>query len=357
MKIYNQDDKKYSGEEYDILDIKLQVFYDCCTKVGLPDTQFHLAFSIMLKGRASAFYYDKISGRSYDFRIMVEMTKTHFETEERRQKYLTEWRETTLPCTMAKHPEKSQPECLEILFDTLCTTQRGLSIEYQNEHNLRDQVINACGGVPEYRPVLFRPALTFEGVCAELRSAIGQSIREKELKELSTFHQDKDDRDPYSQYWTDCTYSGRGRFPACTIFCDRRGFQNRGSFQGNGNFRGNRGGFSGNRDDCQKKCFVCGRSGCWSTKHTEEERQKAYKQFVADSEATEKDYQHFLQEFEGTSDDAEDHQWTMSLDIEDSLYETDNYLTELGEINRLKTVSVLNDQSFVHATTREDIFT
>ena len=56
MKIYNNDDKKYGGEEYDILDIKLQVFYDCCTKVGLPDDQFHLAFSIMLKGRASAFY-------------------------------------------------------------------------------------------------------------------------------------------------------------------------------------------------------------------------------------------------------------------------------------------------------------
>jgi len=216
MKIYSNDDKKYGGEEYDILDIKLQVFYDCCTKVGLLDTQFHSAFSIMLKGRASAFYFDKISGRSYDFATMVEMTKTHFETEERRQKYLTEWRGTTLPRTMAKHPDKSQSECLEILFDTLRTTQRGLSIEYQNEHNLRDQVINACGGVPECRSALFRPAPTFEGVCAELRSAIGQIIREKELKELSTFYQHEDGNDPYdqydqhSQYWMDRTYGGRG---------------------------------------------------------------------------------------------------------------------------------------------------
>ena len=122
MKIYNNDDKKYRGEEYDILDIKLQVFYDCCTKVGLPDSQFHLAFSIMLKGQASIFYYDKISGRLYNYSTMVEMTKTHFETKEQRQKYLTEQRGITLYCMITKHPEKSQLECLEILFDILCTT-------------------------------------------------------------------------------------------------------------------------------------------------------------------------------------------------------------------------------------------
>ena len=35
MKVYNNNDKKYGGELYDILDIKLQVFYDCCNKVKL----------------------------------------------------------------------------------------------------------------------------------------------------------------------------------------------------------------------------------------------------------------------------------------------------------------------------------
>jgi hypothetical protein len=356
MKIYNNDDKKYGGEEYDILDIKLQVFYDCCTKVGLPDNQFHLAFSIMLKGRASSFYYDKISGRSYDYPTMVEMTKTHFETEERRQKYLTEWRSTTLYRTITRHPEKSQPECLEILFDTLRTTQRGLSIEYQNEYNLRDQVINACSGVPECRSALFRPASTFEGVCAELRSAIGQVVREKELKELTTFHQDKDDRDlpnEHVQHWTDRTYGGRGRYPSRTNFRTRGKFQNKGNFRGNSRFSWN----PGNRNYQQKKCFVCGQLGCWSTKHSEEERKKSYEQFVTENEVTEEDYKQFLQEFEGTSDDLEDDQWIMSLDIKDALYDNDVYITELGEINGPKTVSVLNDRSYEHAITKEDVFT
>jgi hypothetical protein len=64
------------------------VFFDYYTKVGLVDNQFYLAFSIMLKGQANAFYYNKISRRLYDFTIIVEITKTYFKTKERRQKYL-----------------------------------------------------------------------------------------------------------------------------------------------------------------------------------------------------------------------------------------------------------------------------
>jgi len=37
MKFYTDDAKKYGGEVYDILDAKLQVFYDCCIIVGVPE--------------------------------------------------------------------------------------------------------------------------------------------------------------------------------------------------------------------------------------------------------------------------------------------------------------------------------
>ncbi len=67
MKIYNNNDKKYGGEEYDVLDVKLQVFYDCCSKIGLLEEQYYNVYSVMLKGRVSDFYYDKIVGRVYDF--------------------------------------------------------------------------------------------------------------------------------------------------------------------------------------------------------------------------------------------------------------------------------------------------
>jgi hypothetical protein len=89
IKIYNDDNKKYRREEYNILDIKLQIFYDCCSKIGLLEAQHYYAYSAMLKGRASFFYYNKIVGRIYDFQTMVTITKTHFKTEENYQKYLS----------------------------------------------------------------------------------------------------------------------------------------------------------------------------------------------------------------------------------------------------------------------------
>jgi hypothetical protein len=119
MKFYTDDAKKYGGEVYDILDAKLQVFYDCCITVGVLEEQYYMAFPIILKDRVSDFYYDKITGRSYDFITMVRMVKTHFETEENRQLYMSEWRETTYQRIIDANLEKSRLKCLQILFDKL----------------------------------------------------------------------------------------------------------------------------------------------------------------------------------------------------------------------------------------------
>ena len=48
----------------------------------------------MLKDQASDFYYNKITGRLYDFITIVQMVKIYFKTEENRQLYILEWRET-----------------------------------------------------------------------------------------------------------------------------------------------------------------------------------------------------------------------------------------------------------------------
>jgi hypothetical protein len=90
MKIYNNDKKKFTGEMYDILNIKLRVFYNCCAKVGLSDTQHYNAFSVMLKGRAAIFYYNNLSDKDYNFKNMIIKTKIYFETKENRQLYLSE---------------------------------------------------------------------------------------------------------------------------------------------------------------------------------------------------------------------------------------------------------------------------
>ena len=93
-RLYN-DKMKFTGEIYNILDVKLQIFYNCCRKVGILKDQLHEAFAVMLRGRAYLFYYDKITNWNYSFKTIVSLMKTHFKTEENRQLYLAEWRETT----------------------------------------------------------------------------------------------------------------------------------------------------------------------------------------------------------------------------------------------------------------------
>jgi hypothetical protein len=84
FKLYQSDNKKYTEELYNILDIKLRVFYDCCKKVGLQEDQYYNAFSAMLKDRASDFYYESIMGKTTNIYTIIAITKAHFKTKENR---------------------------------------------------------------------------------------------------------------------------------------------------------------------------------------------------------------------------------------------------------------------------------
>jgi hypothetical protein len=69
---------------YDIFNIKLRVFYNCYAKIGLPNTQYYNAFSVMLKGRAVTFYYNNLSSKGYGFKNIILKIKIYFEIEENR---------------------------------------------------------------------------------------------------------------------------------------------------------------------------------------------------------------------------------------------------------------------------------
>jgi hypothetical protein len=49
MKFYTDNNKKYRGEVYNILNTKLQVFYDYYITVKVLEEQYHIAFLIILK--------------------------------------------------------------------------------------------------------------------------------------------------------------------------------------------------------------------------------------------------------------------------------------------------------------------
>jgi hypothetical protein len=46
----------------------------------------------------------------------------------------------------------------------------------------------------------------------------------------------------------------------------------------------------------------------------------------------------------------------MAVDENEDFYDFNNYVTELGEINRPETVAILNDYSVFHSLTKTDVF-
>ena len=49
----------------------------------------------MLKGQASTFYYNCLVENGYDFNRIIYKLRYHFKTEENKQQYILEWKETT----------------------------------------------------------------------------------------------------------------------------------------------------------------------------------------------------------------------------------------------------------------------
>lgn len=121
-----------------------------------------------------------------------------------------------------------------------------------------------------------------------------------------------------------------------------------------------------------KKCFVCKKSGCWSSKHTEQERGKAAEDFRNKMRNRGTPFnniktQQFITEFVGEHDHAEnndnnDEELEIEVLIADMIFDEDHqesqsmttqYVTNFGEIDGHETLQILRDQATSHALTRK----
>ncbi len=350
-KLYT-DERRYGGDLYDVLDSKLRIFQDSCRKVGIEEGQYADAFSIMLKSRAATFYYDKLIGCSYD--KMIHDIREHFETDEVKQQYLSEWRECTLSRVIAENPSLSKLECLNKLLDKLRTIQRGLDTSYHSDTSLRDQAINACRGIPECNLALFAPAKNYEGVCAQLRSAIGTAVRSQEAQQFT--HASHDRPDFHDHNWTDRTYNGTTRRGGAKGGENNRPRGRGPNYPGKTTYQD-----SGYRR--QKKCYVCNKPGCWSTRHTLQERKDAFARFrdTAMRAGTRHDtayLQSFLTDIEGHEPLIEDDEEEVVDQLHDMEIEEhdEQYITEFGSIEGASLVAALNDQTTIHCLTKTNTF-
>ncbi|KAI0997435.1 hypothetical protein K3495_g10751 [Podosphaera aphanis] len=353
-KLYGDPENKFGGGFYDVLDSKLRIFYDLCDKVGVTPDLYSVAYSTMLKEKAQDFYYQHLARQNFSFEVMVNKTRAYFHTPENYQAYLMEWRSTMLKSVIEANPEKNMSECLELVIDKLQKVHQGLVHNYNDNHSLSGQSISAFQGVEACSIVLVRPASTFEGVTSDLRSTVGMWMRtHTNLHRTFNSMALEENSDENNQYYVDRRYIGNAHPRG------RGGYQSR-SFP-RGDFQVNNG-HSGRQ---QKKCFVCGKPKCWSTRHTPEERKQRrsdWRSYAQDMEIYE-DLEAFLVNYEGIdteedldkdSDSKDFHAWLASTPDKSGSKQFDQFHTACGSINGRITTNLLNNQCVMHALTGTD---
>jgi hypothetical protein len=225
------------------------------------------------------------------------------------------------------NPDKTLAQCLEITIERLQRTYLGLSQNYgaANEINLAGQLVSACQGVPACSQVLVRPAATFEAVASELRSAIGIWSRCHPTQQYVSYSPPSPNSD--HAFYTDRRYNRNTRYDrdegSRNLHPRRNRFNS--DQQGGNHHRQDR----SNRTPQNKKCFVCGKTGCWSTRHSVEERAQSRRRFqtyAQNHDNVDSDYHVFLASYEGIDDGSND---SLSEDSDelDIFYNATTYLS------------------------------
>lgn len=262
-KLYT-DEMKYGGGE-DSFDWKYQVFQDYCQRVSLPNTPeaHNLALPTMLKGQALDYYYAwKGTWQTYG-RDPVQGIKDYFQGPEYRRAVQHKWNRTTFQTTIDANPGKSLSECLDIMINTFQTLYHGLEPELRTGTYFRTKLHDATRTHIACVQATARPSETVAGLTQDLRSSVSQ---------YEDMH-----RPSASEQFVGSSNSLQPN----TLFTDRRYYRQPSQQQRSPYRSYNRSPHRsphrsttpppGSRGQ-QKKCYVCHKTNCWSTRHTQEER-------------------------------------------------------------------------------------
>ncbi|KAL2285921.1 hypothetical protein FJTKL_07413 [Diaporthe vaccinii] len=329
-----QDDDMYTGEPYDIFDDKVHIFLGICKNLSIQPDQFRAAFPAMLKGRARTYMIQHIN-RQDTFATAYQKMKARFNTAANHQDYHTDWNTITFTGLQHKHPDKDKAEILQILINKLTLYSRALGYNKYSDQHLRDNVLRAIKGIPEFTFALIAPHSSTEALYSSLRAALQAA---KYQGTSSAFNVVAEDDDHDDQYYTDRRYNGRRRGnpnnPRDRGPPDRRDHgNNRGNtrnYSDNGYRRNNRGGYNDRRNNNNasrnnKRCYVCGKTGCWSTRYPPEERWRLRNTYFTmqeqlGKEPTNSEYAAFIADYEGLDINNEDESDSANDDKEQKAY-------------------------------------
>ena len=319
-------DFRYSGRN-DVFSYKYKVFLSNANTCGVPPDCIGRAIQLMLSDEALDFYYanvEQFSTKNPD--EIREMFCGYFEGREHKTNLLSRWNTVTLETVIDKNKEETLSKCLEILMGELRKLQSGLDAGLQGNDFVYSKLITACERVPACKFACIKPSDSLRGLINELYGAAGRWDR---------LHPKDGSSNGSSNeiLFTDRRLRGENRYERVKYQPNQpRGHERRyqGRNQGGGDTRN------------QKRCFVCKKIGCWSTKHPEDERKRALRQYVVDHEGEE----------ENELEDREEEDLANRQDDDQDDEENEAYFTS---INGQLTYEKLTNQATFHAITGSTI--
>jgi hypothetical protein len=252
------EDKKYSGTN-DALDHKISFFRHACKTVNLQESDFFKTMVLMLKGPALDHFFEHTEVTSFD--SMVVSLRKAFEGPEFKRSQLAKWNTLNYQKIRIENPTKSASQCIDTLVNELYAIRRNLNDAFKSKEVFQARIINACTGPKECEIAISTPPGELSTLINNLKSCVTTHI---------ATHGD-----------TFGTSANLAENVTDIHLVDRR--YNRNQF-GNRNGRFDRSGYRFGRDrpsfprsNKDRKCYVCHKPGCWSTKHTQEERDESRK--------------------------------------------------------------------------------
>ncbi|KAI1818890.1 hypothetical protein F4861DRAFT_544594, partial [Xylaria intraflava] len=320
-------ERNYTGKPYDLLYDKTRLFIDVCRRLEITEEQYHAVFPSILEGRAEDFFIYNI-GVDKTWSEIYRTMDMHFNTNTNHGQYWADWTTITFVRTREENPDVAPIEALELMIDKLSKAQRALGAEYQGEIQLSTTIARACRGVSAFNTALIFQKPSCEAFFADLRAC---------LRVATDTASEQYSYDSNDTYFTDRRYNNsrtrqqRPEFPS-------RSMPFRPRSQSKLPYR-----------TTKKRCFVCGKEGCWSTNHTPQDRARAKNQYfnshdmIHDETPSAEEFAAYLVEFEGYPDESYDNEEESCDSDEDK---------ETAE----KSAQFLMDNAFLHRTTGQDIW-
>ncbi len=262
-KIYKKKDK-FSDTDSNF-DYKVMIFYDKCKRASLSSHAYIQDVSIMFSNQTLIHYYSNQLQLNHDFFDFCINIKNAFEESEWERRNLIRRQIISISDVVAVNHDVFLSECLQKMCLEMNIIQRELDSAFYDSTHLRENIIRVCRDHFALTNDLNNVSINVSDLINSLHISItnyevvqkSASFETYLQSNSNSFNQNQDD-----QYFTDRQYRREE-------YSNRRD-EFRDEDRSNDKFRTSR--FS-------KICFVCKKFDCWSSNHSQKERDDSKKRF------------------------------------------------------------------------------